>query len=120
MEDSKGNIWFGTRIGGASTYDGTSFTNSTSRDGKSIENDEVCAIYEDSKGNIWLSSEGYGVYRYDGKVFSNFDKTEGLGVSAVQTIHEDNKGRIWVGGGGGLYRIESATFQNITKQGPWD
>jgi ligand-binding sensor domain-containing protein len=111
-------MWFGTRHGGLSRYNGKSFTNYTEKD--SIGNNEVCVIYEDKKGNIWFSSEGYGVYKYDGKSFSNYAEEEGLGVRAVQTIYEDREGRLWAGGGGGLYRLEGDMFINVTKDGPWE
>jgi ligand-binding sensor domain-containing protein len=138
MEDSKGNIWFGTRYGGLSRYDGKNFTNYTTKDG--IGNNEVCVIYEDKEGNIWFSSEGYGVYRYNASPavslgeslpdvkegFTNYSQEQGLGVRAVQTIFEDKEGRLWVGGGGGLYRYEVTSlpirqegFINVTKNGPW-
>ena len=125
MEDSNGNLWFGTRFGGVSRYDGITFTNYTAND--SIGNNEVCAIYEDKAGNIWFSSEGFGVYRYDGESFVNYGQKQGLGVMAVQTIFEDKEGRFWVGGGGGLYRFNGnslpdgkAGFFNVTKNGPWE
>ena len=124
MEDSKGNIWFGTRFGGVSRYDGLTFTNYTEKN--SIGNNEVCVIYEDKKGNIWFSSEGYGVYRYNGESlpngkasFTNYSQKQGLDVRAVQTIFEDKEGRLWVGGGGGLYRYDGKSFFNVTKNGPW-
>lgn len=125
IEDSRENVWFGTRFGGISRYDGKSFTNYTARD--RIGNNEVCIIYEDSKGNIWFSSEGYGVYQYNGESFTNYSQQQGLGVRAVQTIFEDDKGRLWVGGGGGLFRFDPTadrasgqSFYNVTKDGPWN
>ena len=119
MEDSNQFIWFGTRHGGVSRFDGTTFRNYNQSEG-SIANNEVCHIMEDSKGRIWLSSEGYGVYRFDGMAFSNYSQDDGLGVRAVQAIYEDSKGRIWAGGGGGLYRLENDSFINVTKNGLWD
>jgi ligand-binding sensor domain-containing protein len=124
MEDSNGNIWFGTRYGGVSRYDGMTFTNYTAND--SIGNNEVCIIYEDKEENIWFSSEGFGVYRYKlsaeqagGESFTNYSQKQGLDVRAVQTIFEDKEGRFWVGGGGGLYRFDGESFFNVTKNGPW-
>lgn len=125
MEDRQGNIWFGTRHGGISRYDGHTFTNYTDKD--SIGNNEVCAIHEDKAGNIWFSSERFGVYCYNGEYFTNYGEEQGLGVKAVQTFFEDREGRLWVGGGGGLYRLDSSvvdkssgkSFINIKRNGPW-
>ena len=119
LADSQGNMWFGTRFGGVSRFDGEQFRNFTQRNG-SIDNDEVCHIYEDQRGNIWFSSEGYGVYRYDGTELTNYSLKEGLGVRAVQAIFEDRDGRLWAGGGGGLYRLGGDSFINVTKDGPWE
>ncbi len=119
LEDSNGHIWFGTRHGGVSRFDGESFVNFTQKDG-SIGNDEVCIIFEDRAGDIWFSSEGYGVYRYNGDSLVNYNLDDGLGVRAVQTIFEDREGRFWVGGGGGLYRFDGASFFQVTRSGPWN
>ncbi|MEL6945235.1 MAG: two-component regulator propeller domain-containing protein, partial [Bacteroidota bacterium] len=101
-----------------SCFDGIQFVNYNRASG-TIRNNEVCIIYEDQAGNIWFSSEGYGVYRYNGDSFANFSREQGLGVGAVQAIFEDQDGRIWVGGGGGLYRYDGASFISVTKDGPW-
>ena len=58
IEDSNGNIWFGTRFGGVSRYDGSRPSLTSHSVMVVIGNDEVCVIFEDKEGNIWFSSEG--------------------------------------------------------------
>ncbi|MBL9120979.1 MAG: hypothetical protein JNL80_13805 [Phycisphaerae bacterium] len=75
--DRAGNIWFGhpgaSREGlggGASRFDGTSFTHFTKEDGLNSTN--VYCMLEDRAGNIWFGSVDAGACRYDGKTFTNF------------------------------------------------
>ncbi len=75
LEDSKGNLWFGSIGSGVYRYDGKSFRSFTNRNG--LANNDVHSIYEDKKGNIWFGTEG-GASRYDGKSFRNFKMREGL------------------------------------------
>ena len=83
LEDSKENIWLGTRFGGVSRYDGDTIKNFVV---EGFTTYEVCCVYEDSSENIWFSAEGYGIYRYDGETLKNFNHKHGLGIRAPQTI----------------------------------
>lgn len=105
LEDSKGNLWFGTIGAGVYRYDpsaslrpgGESFTNFTTKDG--LANDRVTCVYEDKAGNIWFGTEG-GASRYDGKSFRNFTTNEGLPNQDVNVIIEDRNGKYWIGARG--------------------
>ncbi len=55
IEDTKGNLWFGTSDGGVTEYDGTSFTNYTRQQG--LANNTVWAITEDNDGNLWFGTQ---------------------------------------------------------------
>lgn len=62
LTDSKGNIWFGHKKGGASIYTEKAFDIVHSGDGiNSIVND----IAEDSKGRIWFATQNRGLYFVD-------------------------------------------------------
>jgi ligand-binding sensor domain-containing protein len=65
-----GHPGHGTSGGGASRYDGKSFTHFTEKDG--LNSGNVYAMLEDSAGNIWFGSVDAGACRYDGKTFTNF------------------------------------------------
>jgi hypothetical protein len=65
LEDKSGNIWFGTRGGGVSRYDGESFTHFTTNEG--LSHNKVSSILEDKSGNIWFGTLGGGVSRYNGE-----------------------------------------------------
>jgi ligand-binding sensor domain-containing protein len=143
LEDSKGNLWFGSIGSGVFLYDGKSFKNFTARDG--LAGNEATCIYEDKTGNIWC-----GTSRYDGKSFRNYrmnggvnsiieDKTgklwfatrgntfvydgktftvfthDGKPFTNVRSIIEDKKGNIWLGGIDGLWRYDGKIFTNFTR-----
>jgi len=87
LEDSKGNLWFGSIGSGVYYYDGKSFTNFTTGDG--LPNNRVGCIYEDKAGNIWFGTEN-GASCYDGRSFRNYTINGG-----VNAIIEDKTGKFW-------------------------
>jgi signal transduction histidine kinase len=110
MEDSHGNIWFGTYGGGVSMFDGAnlpagqaSFTHFTEREG--LSKNIVWTIMEDSHGNIWFGTYGGGAGMFDGTSITHFTDEEGLSNNTVQSILEDNNGNIWISTEQGLNLI---------------
>lgn len=113
LEDSKGNIWFGTIGAGVYRYDGNSFANFTKLDG--LVDDRVTCIYEDSKGIIWFGTTG-GVSCYDGKSFKNFTTADGLTDNDVNSIVEDSSGKFWFGTRGTACTYDGSIFTKITNK----
>ena len=127
-EDKTGNIWFGTH-GGASRFDGKSFTNFTTDQG--LANNVVKTILEDKMGNLWFGTD-CGVSRYDRnceipmstyeknnkekeRSFTNFTTLQGLANNKVLSITEDKSGNIWFGtDGGGVSRFDGNSFTTFT------
>lgn len=113
-EDSRGNLWFGTRGGGVSRYDGQSFTSFTEEDG--LVNNYLRAIIEDRQGNLWFGTDE-GVSKYDGKKFTNYTVDEGLCDNPVNAILQDVKGNYWFGTDeGGLCRFDGKTFHSYNEK----
>ena len=113
MEDSKGNLWFGTDGGGVSKYDGEKFTSYTTNEG--LADNTIISIYEDSKGNIWLGTKNAGVSKFDGKKITNYNVSDNLVHNAVWSILEDKQGNIWLGtGGAGLIRLNELNIESFT------
>jgi signal transduction histidine kinase/DNA-binding response OmpR family regulator len=108
LEDSRGNLWFGTDGGGVSRFDGRCFTHFTEEEG--LTNIFVWSILEDSQCNMWFGTNGRGVSRYDpdnGRgSFTHFNMEEGLSGTDVYSMLEDNQGNLWFGTGGGVSRYE--------------
>lgn len=111
-QDSKGNIWIAA-FDGVFRYDGTSFTNVTSK----ISSSRFFSLLEDSNGNLWFGSIGSGVYRYDGKSFQNLTTKEGLVSNEIVSIYEDETGNIWFGGNYGVSRYNGKSFRNYKIKG---
>jgi len=55
FEDSRGNMWFGSYLGGICRYDGRSLTYYTIKEG--LTNNAIRAIIEDRNGNIWIGTD---------------------------------------------------------------
>jgi ligand-binding sensor domain-containing protein/serine phosphatase RsbU (regulator of sigma subunit) len=105
LEDKSGNIWFGTRGGGVSRYDGESFTHFTTNEG--LSHNKVSSILEDKSGNLWFGTLGGGVSRYNGESFTHFTTKEGLSHNHVLSMLEDKSGNLWFGtSGGGVSRYD--------------
>ncbi len=115
LEDSDGNLWFGTWGGGVSRYDGETFTHYTRNEG--LTNNRIYAILEDSRGHIWLGTYLGGACMYDGKTFTHFTEKEGLSSNNVRSILEDSQGNIWFGtGGGGVSRYNGESITHFSQK----
>jgi ligand-binding sensor domain-containing protein len=114
LEDSKGNLWFGSIGSGVYCYDGISFTNFTTGDG--LPDNRVSCIYEDKAGNIWFGTEN-GVGRYDGKSFRNFTTKDGLSNNDVNSVIEDKTGKCWFATRGDTFVYDGKTFTVFTHDG---
>ena len=113
LEDSKGNLWFGTIGAGVYRYDGKKFTNITTKDG--LAHDRVGCFYEDKAGNIWMGTEG-GISVYDGKSIRNFTTEEGLTNNDINAIIEDKSGKFWFGTRGEACFYDGKTFTKFTNK----
>lgn len=126
LEDSKGNLWFGSIGSGVYRYDGKSFQNFTTDDG--LLNNEIVCIYEDKNGNIWFGANG-GASLYDGKSYRNYtingnsmmedNKGETISnirpMNEVNSIVEDESGKFWFGTRGQTFIYDGKTFTSITN-----
>ena len=111
--DVNGNIWFGTNGSGISRYDGTTFTNYTTKQG--LSNNYVNSIFEDRTGNIWIGTRD-GISKYDGITFTNYSKGEGLLNGFVTSFLEDIQGSIWFGTAEGLGQFKGNKYIHYTVQ----
>jgi ligand-binding sensor domain-containing protein len=96
---------------GVFRYDGTSFTNLTSR----ISPPRFSSFWdvlEDRKGNLWFGSRDSGVYHYDGKSFQHLTTKDGLASNTATNIYEDKTGNIWIGAS----RYDGKSFRNFTTK----
>jgi len=106
LEDSKGNLWFGSIGSGVYYYDGKSFRNFTTKEG--LAGNDVTCIYEDKIGKIWFGTGG-GTSCYNGKYFRNFTTKEGLSINDVNSIIEDKTGKLWFATRGNTFVYDGKT-----------
>jgi len=108
LEDSKGNMWFGSYNEGACKYDGASFTYYTTKDG--LLHNQVRTIQEDKYGHIWFGTAS-GPCSFDGTKIIQHDiiDTPSLVNLSVHYGTIDSEDR-WFHGGNyaGLYRYHDS------------
>jgi ligand-binding sensor domain-containing protein len=95
---------------GVFRYDGTSFTNLTSKI-ISARFSSFWDVLEDRKGNLWFGSKD-GVYYYNGETFKHFTTKDGLASNLALHIYEDRAGNIWFGAS----RYDGRSFRNFTTK----
>ena len=106
LNDSKGNLWFGSTCIGVCRYDGTSFDWLTD---KTFLEAPVWCILEDNDGNFWFtysgdaSFSGFRTVKGFGKLQ---DQSEGHIVDGMSII-EDKSGKLWTAGlAAGAYKYD--------------
>jgi ligand-binding sensor domain-containing protein len=115
VEDSKGNLWFGTNGNGIARYDGEKLKYFTTKDG--LPSDRVTGILEDSKGIFWLQT-GEGVSRYDGKNFTNFLVGDDFSSNVITKLLIDRKNVFWIGTWNGVYKFDGQAFHQFSVPYP--
>ena len=97
LNDSKGNIWFGTYKGGLFKY-----VMSESRmdffdlPKLGVQSNWVSCLTEDSRGRIWIGTWGAGIAVFEGDSLRKFTVDNGLKASKVYSILEDVEGNILI------------------------
>lgn len=112
-EDNNGNIWFGTRGGGLSRFNGINFSNITVQDG--LSNNYVRTILKDNSGNLWIGTDN-GLSKYDGTEFINYTEKQGLYNSTVNALIQDHSGTVWIGTSDGLFHFEKDTIVRFGRK----
>jgi two-component system, sensor histidine kinase ChiS len=128
LQDSQGNIWFGTWNNGIQKYDPEfeqieNYKNDP-KDPLSLSNNTVRSMYLDNRGNLWvgtfnglnkLSAESIAS---GGKNFTSYLEKDGLPNSAIYGISGDINGNIWVSTNNGLSRFDPTAqrFDNYSLE----
>jgi ligand-binding sensor domain-containing protein len=67
--DKKGNLWFGTKGGGISVFDGAKWTSYTTDNGLTSNN--ILCLTVDNDGVVWIGTDD-GVTSWNGQSFSSY------------------------------------------------
>ncbi|MDY0076405.1 MAG: two-component regulator propeller domain-containing protein [Bacteroidales bacterium] len=111
-EDSKGNLWVGTRGGGLNKIPANGDPTQVYNTENGLSNDAVLSLAEDLHGNIWIGIDGQGIDVLNPKTAKvshfpiDFPGAEKLDFSSVYTICVDVYGTVWLGtSGSGVYGL---------------
>lgn len=96
------SIWAGTWGGGVAHFDGSHWSNYSTRDG--LAGDIVYSIAQDSAGVLWFGTD-HGVSRFDGKKWRTFNRNGGLIGDDVYALAVAPNGDIWAACKGGVVHI---------------
>ena len=97
LEDSYGNIWFGTHNGGVYKYimsESRMEIKDLIKDGMSTN--WISCITEDSRKRIWVGTWGGGIAMYEKDSISIFNESVGLPAARIYDIIEDIEGNILI------------------------
>jgi ligand-binding sensor domain-containing protein len=125
--DKNGDLWFGTTTEGLYRFNSEKFSTFNEDDG--LCSNQIWDIFEDDNGIIWLATN-IGLCKYNGKVFTQIplpyiDVSSDWYQNIYPTVNpnqanaliQDNNGIFWIGtSGGGAYKYDGTTFQNILAE----
>jgi ligand-binding sensor domain-containing protein/two-component sensor histidine kinase len=115
FEDSKGNIWLGTYLGGLFCYDGKNYVDFSKK--LNLNSKSYLAITEDKEGNLYFGSFD-GVYIYNpstGKT-SLISEKEGLSSDLVYVMSFDTAyENLYIGTNQGLNRLDVKEYKKSGK-----
>lgn len=113
-EDTKNNLWIGTKNEGLNLFDHQSgkfirfkyeYNNSNS-----LSNNQVTSVFETFDGKLWISTyNGVNMMKIEGEKpnqsnvsFKRFDKSDGLPDDVILGILEDKDGNLWMSSNSGI------------------
>lgn len=112
LKDSKGNIWFGHKQGGASIYRNKSFDIVHSGDGI---NSIVKDIAEDSEGRIWFATQNKGLYYVDSSGNYEFFLNS-FSSHLIECIYFNEDDYLFIGSDHGLEVYKYFNDENIISK----
>ncbi|MEI9945300.1 MAG: two-component regulator propeller domain-containing protein [Chitinophagaceae bacterium] len=118
LEDSRGDIWFGTAKG-ISVYDpATGLYKNYFNDDRNpalISFNTIRSLAEDKKSNIWIGT-GNGLTRFDPVTgrFRLYDFNDSMNIGFVWSLLVTHTGDLFASGTGGLQRYNPATDKFTT------
>jgi signal transduction histidine kinase/ligand-binding sensor domain-containing protein len=104
LEDSNGNVWFGTKGGGLYTISGDSLSRFT--DDMGLPTNFVNTLAEDSTGSIWVGTDGEGLGRILPDTIITYSENAGLNRH-VNIVRVDHENVLWIGTLDGLYHFKN-------------
>ena len=118
LEDSKGNLWFGTWQGGLYKYimaESSMVIYDLIKEG--FSSNAISCLAEDGKGRIWTGTWGGGIALVDNEKIRKLDNNNGLKASRIYSIIEDVEGNILIADqDNGLTIYKGDAFNTINEK----
>ena len=114
LEDSRRNIWFGSRDETLTRYDGHSFTFFHNPENEPDHGFTHLSLLEDKNGHLWFGTRT-GLGCFDGHHFTYFTNRDGFKYNGVTRLLEDRQGNLWFGTRNwGIGRFDGDSFIHYT------
>jgi ligand-binding sensor domain-containing protein len=113
FEDSSDNMWYGTKQGEISRYDG-SWTTFDDNDG--LFGGRISDINEDAYGNVWAATSK-GIVVFDGTSWIALLKyVNSPGVNLATQIYKDHNGVMWFGTSDGIGSYDGDSLKTYNSE----
>lgn len=122
LQDSKRNVWIGTRGQGIYRVDlkNQSFEHYLPSRSSGLSSNAFLSIFEDRDHQIWMGTRGGGLIRYNENQnqFTAYSRKDGLLANTITAIEEDDHHNLWLSTPRGLVRFqkESRSILNFTAE----
>jgi ligand-binding sensor domain-containing protein/serine phosphatase RsbU (regulator of sigma subunit) len=118
LNDSKGNIWFGTYNGGLYKYImSESRMDFFDMPKLGVRSNWISCITEDSRGRVWVGTWGSGIAVFEGDSIRKINEGNGLKASKINCITEDVEGNILIADQtNGLTIFKGDAFMTINEK----
>ena len=111
-EDSRGNLWVGTKNGGLNLFSAGKFT--PYRAGENgLPGDDIACLYADKDDVLWVGTDGHGLARFQSGKWSRYSTANGLASDSISYIIEDDAGFLWIGSNAGLMRVSKKSLADF-------
>jgi ligand-binding sensor domain-containing protein/signal transduction histidine kinase len=110
-EDSRGNLWVGTKGGGLNCFHDGHFTSFQKKDG--LPSNDITFLHVDKQDVVWVATYGSGLGRFaDGK-WTRYTINDGLISNSIGYLLEDDQDNLWLGSNAGLMRIPKQSLNSL-------
>jgi len=113
LQDSEGNIWFGTYTSGLVRLKRTELDNVTVEDG--LPENSIHTVLQDQQHNLWVGTARSGLCRIKGdKVVETVTVADGLTGNRIHSLCNDRDQTLWIGTSTGLNRKQGSSIRTFT------
>lgn len=115
VEDSAGNIWFGTLGSGLCRLRNGVVEQFHKEDG--LANDSVWSLFAEDEGTVWIGTFGGGLSRYKNGHFTTVSTKNGLPSNVICHMADDGRGNFWLSSYAGIFRVPKNDLRHCADAG---